>query len=666
VPDRSSTLGLVALLFLPACAGAQTVPLPARAPDAPAGSEFIRRLASLDFTNREQEILSQVRAGNVPEFLRRFCPVTVTNVSAGKTNAATFFVAPDYLAVGSDEDYFLTPMTPVTAQRIADALGCSLATRKMVDAIYAAAEVKLAPSPIAPGPAMITVPVFAQHNAMVRTQRWAQRSAHRPGALVAGDKKDVVISPKLAGVTNRVAIYGWHQTNGTPIQPLYLGHASAWVDYSHGIRLVQQKLTVNGKRKTVAEVLADPNLAGLLSDEGVITAPRYPTSALPPVPSQREAVFDSARTNRPRQAAVETESDAPTPDPSQEGNHLRRDAAPLASGASGGLDEFKPSGHFGELVSTFTFTPEVKIHVNAPAGRDFGPDKPVLLVFYGLPNGNTTGQTIGRRLKPGDDWRFDIQHLGAQTRFLRNLVTNRTIVIAYLEADMKSWPAWRKKHGDRLIPEILEAVKKIFATYRIEVALTGHSGGGSFTFGYLNAVQRIPDDVVRVAFLDSNYAYDPASGHTEKLVQWLEPERRPPTRHEPNHASQRAGSETGAPIHHCLCVLAYDDANALLDGKSFVSVAGGTWGRSQAMLRDLGDVFQFSSRTNRGLRTHSALDGRIQFLLKENPERKILHTVQVERNGFIHAMVSGTAYEGKGYEYLGERAYTKWIPDGEH
>ncbi len=29
---------------------------------------------------------------------------------------------------------------------------------------------------------------------------------------------------------------------------------------------------------------------------------------------------------------------------------------------------------------------------------------------------------------------------------------------------------------------------------------------------------------------------------------------------------------------------------------------------------------------------------------------------QVERNGFIHALVSGTADEGKGYEYFGERA----------
>jgi hypothetical protein len=108
-------------------------------------------------------------------------------------------------------------------------------------------------------------------------------------------------------------------------------------------------------------------------------------------------------------------------------------------------------------------------------------------------------------------------------------------------------------------------------------------------------------------------------------------------------------------------VLAYNDAVALLDGKSFVSEKGGTWGRSHAMLQDLAQSFTFTSRTNGTLQTHTALDGRIQFLLTENPERKILHTVQVERNGFIHAMLSGTPNEGEGYKYFGERTYERWI-----
>jgi hypothetical protein len=51
----------------------------------------------------------------------------------------------------------------------------------------------------------------------------------------------------------------------------------------------------------------------------------------------------------------------------------------------------------------------------------------------------------------------------------------------------------------------------------------------------------------------------------------------------------------------------------------------------------------------------------VKFFLKENSDRKILHTVQVERNGFIECLLSGTALEGDGYTYYGKRAYGKFI-----
>ena len=614
-------------LFLPNAARAQTLALPIRATNALSGAEFVRRIAPLALAEREKELISQFNAGNVPKFLRTLAPVAVTNVVAGKTNTATFYVTPDYLAIGSEEDYFLAPMSPNMAQRIADSLGCSLPTRKMVNDTYAAAAVKLVPAPIPPSPAMTTVAVFSNHNAIVHGQRAEHLGTHPLGALVAGHQKDVVITAKLAAAPGKVAIYGWHQTNGVPIQPLYLGHAAAWVDYSQCIRLVQQQMTVNGEATTVAKVLADPALAGLLSDEGVISNPRYPTNALPELPTK-------------------TTSGKPLPaldnqHPTRNTEHATRNTqheSSTTNSAPTSVASLQPSPYLHERIASFTVEPEVKVHVNAPAQEAFSPGKKVLLIFYALPNGNTTDQTIGRILKTGDDWHYDIQHIGAQTRFLRQMVPDRAIVVAYLENDLKSWPAWRKKHGDKLIPEILDKVKKLFAGSEMEIGLSGHSGGGSLIFGYLNALERIPDDVVRIAFLDSNYAYDRALGHKDKLAGWL-----------------KAGSR------HCLCVLAYNDAVALLDGKSFVSAAGGTWGRSHAMQRDLAEDFKFTSQTNTEFQKFFALDGRLQFLLKENPERKIFHTVQVERNGFIHCLVCGTANEGKGYEYFGERAYRKWI-----
>jgi hypothetical protein len=454
---------------------------------------------------------------------------------------------------------------------------------------------------------------------------------HPLGELTAGHQKDIVIAAGLSSAPGKVAIYGWHQTNGKPIQPLYLKHAAAWVDYSQCVRLVQNNILVNRKETALREVLADVELSGLLSDEGTLSEPRYPTNLLAglPMPTKGEVKPSSARRSPTNEISQATSS--PLPSASEE--RKQKEA---------GFNGFRTSRNFGERIASFAFEPEVKIHINTPEAGAFRRGKKVLLIVYALPNGNTTDQTIGRISWPGEDWHYDIQHIGAQTRFLRKLVPERTIVVAYLENELKSWPAWRKKHGDKLLPEILGSVTKIFATNDLEVALTAHSGGGSFTFGYLNQVDSIPKEVVRIAFLDSNYAYDPVLGHKEKLVHWL--------RDSPDHY---------------LCVLAYNDAVALLDGKPFVTEAGGTWGKSHAMLSDFGEEFRFRSLTDGDLEWWRGLEGRIQFVLKENPDRKIYHTVQVERNGFIHAMVSGTTKESKGYEYFGERAYSKWVAEGE-
>ena len=192
----------------------------------------------------------------------------------------TYYVTPDYLAVGSNEDYFLAPMTPLLAQRLADALHCTLPTRKMVNDIYTAAPLKLAPAPIAPSTEMITVPVFALHDSMVWAQRSPQLGPFPMGTLVGGTKKDVVISNKIrnelkTGVPKPVVIYGWHQLNGVPIQPLYNGHAETYADYSHGIRLVQEAVQLNGVPTTVSAILKDADLSVILSDEGPIPFPRY-------------------------------------------------------------------------------------------------------------------------------------------------------------------------------------------------------------------------------------------------------------------------------------------------------------------------------------------------------------------------------------------------------
>ncbi len=275
----------------------QTLNLPLRPAGAPTGSQFTNIITPMALTERENWICAQVVSGNVPSFLRTLVPVTVSATINGTAHTGTFYAPPDYMAIGTDDDYFLEPMTPLLAQRLCDLLGCTLPTRKMVNQIWTNAAVKMTPQPIPPSGDMITVPVFSEHNSMVWTQRNTFINSFPLGALVSGDKKDVVISTMIysnlhSGVPQPVVIYGWHYTSGVPIQPLYNGHEQTYADYSHGIRLVQNAMTLDGSPNPVTNVLTNPNLAALLSDEGpsegttangVIQIPRYTIAAVAPV-----------------------------------------------------------------------------------------------------------------------------------------------------------------------------------------------------------------------------------------------------------------------------------------------------------------------------------------------------------------------------------------------
>jgi hypothetical protein len=164
----------------------------------------------------------------------------------------------------------------MAAQRIADAWGCFLPTRKIVNDIYQSARVRLEPVPMY---AFRDSPVtMFQHHLIIEGQRKGKEG------LIAGIKKDVVLSPIVPAHVkpNREAIYGWHRLNGKPIQPLYAGHVNWYVDYSHGIRLISQTIKVNGKKMNYRDVLKDSVLRSLLSDESAEPMLQYDTSA--PIP----------------------------------------------------------------------------------------------------------------------------------------------------------------------------------------------------------------------------------------------------------------------------------------------------------------------------------------------------------------------------------------------
>jgi len=246
--------------------------IPGRDPGAVTGSVFCQNNLNLIGPDREANILAEFQHGNLPDFLRNFTAVTVQ----GGGNSITYLVMPDVLSIGSDDDYVRMPMNPHTAQAIADQFDCTLPTTKMVNCIWQGAANKLAPAPWGPpydGDMQRTyrLPI---HNATINSQLVGRD----PHALTSGHKKDVVLTNRLYpnNPARRVAIYGWIQLNGVPIQGLNpVSHEDTYEDYSHGIRLIANDCMVNGQPMRMQDVFQHNIYSGLVSDEGPLSFLRY-------------------------------------------------------------------------------------------------------------------------------------------------------------------------------------------------------------------------------------------------------------------------------------------------------------------------------------------------------------------------------------------------------
>jgi hypothetical protein len=256
---------------LEACSSYKKMPWPSS--KSVSGTSFYEQTAAFQWKQRDSLTRDLVLKGSIPRFLQRFKPVRTQfrDSSRGKVFKAVYYVSSDYLSIGSNQNWARIHITPFLAQELADSLHCFLPTRKMVDEIYKIASIKLAPIPFTQ--ARDSTPTFYQHYLAVE-----QQQKGRVG-LVAGIQKDIVTTGKLYTYPkkDRVAIYGWHQLNGTPIQPLYTGHVYWYVDYSQGVRLVYEFIKVNGKWMHYSALFKDPILKNLLCDEADCGDGRYPT-----------------------------------------------------------------------------------------------------------------------------------------------------------------------------------------------------------------------------------------------------------------------------------------------------------------------------------------------------------------------------------------------------
>jgi len=329
--------------------GTTHLAIPNRQSQMPGGTEFTRQVREIlgdtltlsreELARRsarvEELVYQQFRTGNVPDFMRpeNFIPITVERTIDGRRIQATIRVCPDYLAIGSNDDYVLMPLSAGIAQRIASRYNLALPTQMLVDVLddeakrsggylpfYAApqlAERVTNPHtgrPVIEGEAgrrwnfqayghyegrwMLSGEFVDEQNRRVSE---ARGRAGNPQGIRSGHKKDVIYDPLNFFVAKEggqpVVIY--HRG----IQGLSNWHNVSYLDYSHGIRFIDGNVslriterdgTVRTETRSYSDILNDPQLYRLLGQGRVDTTHLYRGESIPlqvaPPPRARQTV----------------------------------------------------------------------------------------------------------------------------------------------------------------------------------------------------------------------------------------------------------------------------------------------------------------------------------------------------------------------------------------
>lgn len=219
------------------------------------------------------EVLEAVRAG---DYSVRW--TTVRSEHGG--HVGTFEVLADALTVAGVR----VTATARDAQIIADTIGCSLLTTRLADLIWSQRAVTLPPFTAS----QLGIPL--DH----RMEEWPAVVAHSAaidaalrdvevleGSIVATVGKHWVVDNTLEGrlVEGAPAAmnHGWHRVGAEPIQVRGLRHNLVGShDYSQTLVFVNLSCVVDDVRLPLREVAADPTLAPLLNDGGVLRVLRQP------------------------------------------------------------------------------------------------------------------------------------------------------------------------------------------------------------------------------------------------------------------------------------------------------------------------------------------------------------------------------------------------------
>lgn len=110
----ASVLLLISFVFF-SCNSSFHLSVPERKNNTMTGNEFYHQVFAVDRIQREELAKNEILEGNIPSFLKKFVKIKTSITSEnGKVIHAYYFVAADYLSVGSNKDFARIPLTPMT------------------------------------------------------------------------------------------------------------------------------------------------------------------------------------------------------------------------------------------------------------------------------------------------------------------------------------------------------------------------------------------------------------------------------------------------------------------------------------------------------------------------------------------------------------------------
>jgi len=280
------------------------------------GTEIEEELSSAKTTEDVDKIvIKHMEDDHVPDYIADDYWRLVTIKSAD--HELELLVAPDYFALGTDEDPFRVGReSPFCAQQVADYYDSILPSTKILRAIQSQANPKFAYTDVKVSPYNIPLAKIETHNALVAANNLANKLFENAGIspgeddeTAIGYRKSIVVGPNLDG--SRVAIYGgrWN-SSGSIVQPYSTIHESAYGDYSHGITLVSRKAKLDGEDVDLRDDVfnsKDPSVYGLVIDltkaEGVGAAqvqfdPVFPNAKKSLTTAPRKEVAFSSESDR--------------------------------------------------------------------------------------------------------------------------------------------------------------------------------------------------------------------------------------------------------------------------------------------------------------------------------------------------------------------------------